>query len=87
VTSVFSDETEQVEQRVTLGTNDKRPRTIPPGKPADLFTQFARSLRGEGPVPLTLHEACRGTEVALKAQQAAESGSVVSLRDSPYRTA
>jgi predicted dehydrogenase len=79
-------ETELVERRVTLGTNDKRSRTISPGKPADLFTQFARSLRGDGPPPLTLHEACRVTEVSLKAQQAAETGRVVSLRESPYRT-
>jgi predicted dehydrogenase len=78
-------ETELVARRVTLGTNDQRSRTIPPGKPVDLFTQFARSLRGEGPPPLTLHEACRVTEVSLKAQQAAESGCVVSLRESPYR--
>jgi predicted dehydrogenase len=79
-------ETDLVERRVTLGTNDKRSRTISPGKPADLFTQFARSLRGDGPPPLTLHEACRVTEVSLKAQQAAETGRVVSLRESPYRT-
>ena len=52
----------------------------------DIFTQFARSLRGEAPPPLTLHEACRITEIAIKAQQAADTGRVVSLRDSPYRT-
>jgi len=34
--------------------------------------------------PLTLSEACRITEIALKAQQAADSGQVVSLRESPY---
>jgi predicted dehydrogenase len=79
-------ETDLVERRVTLGTAKQRPRAIPPGKPADLFTQFARSLRGEGPPPLTLHEAFRITEVSLKAQQAADTGRVVSLRDSPYRT-
>jgi predicted dehydrogenase len=77
-------ETNLVERRVTLGTAVKRPRTIPSGRPADLFTQFARSLRG-GPPPLTLEEACRITEVALKAQEAADPGRSVSLRDSPYR--
>ena len=41
--------------------------------------------RDGGPPPLTLHEACRVTEIALKAQQAAETGRAVSLRDSPYR--
>ena len=62
------------------------PRTLPLKPQTDLFTQFARSLRGEAPPPLTLHEACRITEIAIKAQQAAETGRVVSLRDSRYRT-
>jgi hypothetical protein len=53
----------------------------------DIFTQFARSLRGEGAPPLTLHEACRITEIAIKAQQAADTGRVISLGDSPYSTA
>ncbi len=70
---------------MTLITADKRPRTLPLKRPVDLFTQFARSLRGESPAPLTLHEACRITEIALKAQQAVDTGQVVSLRDSPYR--
>jgi predicted dehydrogenase len=75
-----------VEHKVTLITADKRPRTLPLKRPVDLFTQFARSLRGESPAPLALHEACRITEIAIKAQQAADTGQVVSLRDSPYRT-
>ncbi len=78
-------ETALIDRKVTLVTADKRPRTLPLKRPVDLFTQFARSLRGEGPAPLTLHEACRITEIAIKAQQAAVSGQVVSLRDSPYR--
>ena len=71
---------------MTLTTADRPPRTLPTSPQVDLFTQFARSLRGEGPPPLTLHEACRVTEIALKAKQAAETRHVVSLRDSPYRT-
>jgi predicted dehydrogenase len=74
-----------VEHKVTLVTADKRPRTLPLKRPVDLFTQFARSLRGESPPPLAPHEACRITEIAIKAQQAADTGQVVSLRDSPYR--
>jgi hypothetical protein len=31
-----------------------------------------------------LHEACRITEIAIKAQQAADTSRVVSLRDSLY---
>ncbi len=64
---------------------DKPPRTLPLGRQTDLFTQFARSLRGDVPSPLALHEACRITEIAIKAQQAADTGTVISLRDSAYR--
>lgn len=80
-------ETALVERKVTLTTGDHPPRTLPLEPEPDLFTQFARSLRGEAPVPLTLHEACRITEIALRAQQAADTGHAVSLRDSPYNTA
>jgi predicted dehydrogenase len=79
-------ETALVERKVTLSTADRPPRTLPLKPQTDLFTQFARSLRGEAPPPLTLHEGCRTTEIAIKAQQAAETGQVVSLRDSRYRT-
>jgi predicted dehydrogenase len=77
-------ETALVEKKATLITADQRPRTLTLTPQTDLFTQFARSLRGEAPPPLTLHEACRITEIALKAQQAADTGHVVSLRDSLY---
>jgi predicted dehydrogenase len=78
-------ETAHVDRKVTLSTADRPPRTVPLHSEPDLFTQFARSLRGESPPPLTLPEACRITEIALKAQQAADSGQVVSLRESLYR--
>jgi len=78
-------ETALVERRVTLTTADRPPRPVPTSPQVDLFTQFARSLRDGGPPPLTLHEACRVTEFALKAQQAADTGRAVSLGDSPYR--
>ena len=79
-------ETALVEREATLTTADRPPRALTLRPQPDLFTQFARSLRGEAPPPLTLHEGCRVTEIALKAQEAAETGRVVSLRDSPYRT-
>ena len=78
-------ETALVDRRVTLTTADRPPRSLPLDPQPDLFTQFLRSLRDKTPPPLTLHEACRITEIALKAQQAAETGKVVSLRESPYR--
>ena len=69
-----------------LGLPDNSPpKTIPLTQQTDLFTQFARSLCGEAPPPLRLHEACRITESALKAQHAADSKSLVSLADSLYR--
>jgi predicted dehydrogenase len=74
-----------VEKKVTLIAAGCPPRTLPLTPQTDLFTQFAQSLRGEAPPPLTLAETCRITEIALKAQQAAESGRAVSLRESPYR--
>lgn len=73
-----------VEDRVTLCTTTGPPRELPLNPQVDLFTRFARSLLGEGAPPLQLHEACRITEVALKAQQAADTGHVVPLGDSPY---
>jgi predicted dehydrogenase len=76
-------ETALVEKKVTL-IADEPARTLPLTPQADIFTQFARSLRGEGPPPLTLHEACRITEIAIKAQQAADTGRPVSLVDSAY---
>lgn len=78
-------ETALVDRRVALTTADRRPRTLGLKPELELFMQFVRSLRGEGPPPLTLHEACRITEVALRAQEAADTGHAVSLRESPYR--
>ncbi len=60
-------ETALIERKVTLITADGRLRSLPLKRPVDLFTQFARSLRGESPAPLSLHEACRITEIAIKA--------------------
>jgi hypothetical protein len=79
-------ETALVEKKVTLITAGRGPHTLPLTPQTDLFTQFVRSLHGQAPPPLTLHESCRITEIALKAQEAADTGRVVSLRDSPYRT-
>jgi predicted dehydrogenase len=78
-------ETSLVERTVTLTTAARGPQSLTLTPQTDIFTQFANSVRGEGPPPLTLHEACRITEIALKAQQAADTGRAVSLLDSPYR--
>jgi predicted dehydrogenase len=80
-------ETALVERKVTLIEEGKTPTTLPLKPQPDIFTQFARSLRGDGPAPLNLREACRITEIAIKAQQAADTKAVVSLGDSLYHTA
>jgi predicted dehydrogenase len=77
-------ETALADRKVTLITADKSPRSLSLTPQTDIFTQFARSLRGEAPSPLTLLEACRITEIAIKAQEAAETRRVISLGDSPY---
>jgi len=73
-----------IEKRVTLITADRAPRHLDPIEQSDIFTQFARSLRGEGPPPLSRRDAFRITEIALKAQQAADTGQTVSLLDSAF---
>jgi predicted dehydrogenase len=78
-------ETALAEKEATLTAAGRPPRRLPTSPQMDVFTQFARSLRGEGPPPLTLREGCRITEIAIKAQQAADTGRAVSLLDSPYR--
>jgi len=80
-------ETALVEHKVTLTTDTIPPRTLRLAPQPDLFTLFVRSLEHEAPSPLSLHEACRITEIAIKAQQAADSGHTVSLSGSLYRTA
>lgn len=77
-------ETALIERKVTLITEGQPPRPLPLAPQTDIFTQFARSLRGGGPPPIGLREACRITEIAIKAQQAADTKTVVSLASSPY---
>ncbi|AGA26428.1 Gfo/Idh/MocA family protein [Singulisphaera acidiphila] len=80
-------ETALIERKVILTTADSPPRPLDLSPQTDIFTQFARSLRGEAPPPLTLPEACRITEIAIKAQEAVDTGRTISLGDSPYHTA
>ncbi|HZO89053.1 MAG TPA: Gfo/Idh/MocA family oxidoreductase [Chthonomonadaceae bacterium] len=75
-------ETALIEQKVTLITHEQGPRSLPLPPQPDLFTQFVRTLRGEAPLPISLAEGFRVTEIALKAQQAADTGRTISLRPS-----
>ncbi|MFO0890629.1 MAG: Gfo/Idh/MocA family oxidoreductase [Isosphaeraceae bacterium] len=78
-------ETALIERKAVLTQQDRPARALSLPSPADIFTQFARSLLGQGPPPLTLPEAFRITEIALRAREAAETGQTVSLRESAYR--
>lgn len=48
------------------------------------YTSFVRAVKGVGESFLSVAAAFRITEIALKAQQALDSGETVSLKDSPY---
>jgi predicted dehydrogenase len=77
-------ETVLIEEKVKIISAAKGPRELPLPEQPDIFTSFVRHLKGDGPLPIGREEAFRITEVALKAQQAAESGKAVSLAGSPY---
>jgi predicted dehydrogenase len=74
------------ERKVTLSPAGSPARQLPPVRQPDLFTQFSLALQGKVPPPISLHEACRITEIAIKAQAAADTGKAVSLRDSPFKS-
>jgi predicted dehydrogenase len=80
-------ETALIEQKVTLVTSDKPPRVLPLPEQPDIATAFVRSLRGDGPLPISLHDSFRITEIALKAQQAADTGKPVTLARSAFSKA
>ena len=75
-------ETALIEEKVTLITETNPPRTLPLSPQTHIFTQFAITA-GRGITPFSLHEACRITEIAIKAQQAADTKAVVTLGDCP----
>lgn len=68
-----------IEDRATLTTMERAPHNLPLTPQPDIFTAFVRSLRGEGPPPLSPRDTFRITEIALKTQQALDTGRVVSL--------
>jgi predicted dehydrogenase len=74
-----------LQERVTLIQRETPPRNLPIEPAVDLFTQFARNLRGEGPPVMTREEPFRTTEIAILAQEAIDTRRTVTLRDSPYR--
>lgn len=71
-------------QQLIRGANS--PETIPPAEPEDWYVSFVRSLRGEGTCLIPRWEAFRATEIALKAQRAADTGQAQSLKDTLYQS-
>jgi predicted dehydrogenase len=67
------------DRRVTLLTHDTPPATLPLEPQPDIFTAFVRSIRKEGRPVMSHYDAFRITEIALKAQQAADTGRAISL--------
>ena len=75
-----------VEGRCTLIAGPEGARVLEPqGEVADPYLQFARSLRGECAPPLQVEDVFRITELALRAQRAAETGMPVSLLPTRYQ--
>ena len=64
---------------------ERPPEPLPAVEPEDWYVAFVRSLRGEGSGLIARWEAFRATEIALRAQRAAETGRPQRLRESEYR--
>ena len=64
---------------------DRPPERLPLTEPEDWYVCFVRSLRGQGGSLIPRTEAFRATEIALRAQRAAESGKPQRLAGTDYR--
>ena len=78
-------ETALVERKATLITADKPARSLPLTPQTDIFTQFARSLRGEAPRRSHCTRPVASRRSPSRPSRPPIPGHVVSLRDSPYR--
>jgi predicted dehydrogenase len=63
---------------------DHPPEGLPLPEPEHWYLAFVRSLRGQGRSLIPRAEAFRATEIALRAQQAAESGNPQRLAGTPF---
>lgn len=69
----------------SLVTANEAPHPLPLTPQPDIFTAFIRSLRKEAPPIMSLADAFRITEIAIKAGMAAQSGRRESLAETIYR--
>lgn len=73
-----------LEERITLIRKGEAPVDLPVEPAVDMFTQFVRQVRGEGPAVMSREDAFRITEIVLRAQEAIDTGRPVSLRNSEF---
>lgn len=69
---------------VELITQDQPPQQLPTPAQTDIFTRFVRFMRRKGDLPISIRDSLRITEIAIKAQQALDTGRTVSLEPSPF---
>lgn len=69
---------------VELITHHLPPQQLPTPSQTDIFTRFVRFMRREGDLPISIRDSFRITEIAIKAQQALDTGRTVSLEHSPF---
>jgi predicted dehydrogenase len=74
-----------IEDRVTLITSDQGLQSLTLVEVPYWYTTFVQAVVEETRPFMDMWEAFRITEIALKAQQSADTGKPVSLEDSPYR--
>ena len=70
---------ETIGGKVTLLTADREPVEIPLGQHGNLFGSFLDELAGKGHHPISAEECFRITRVSLKARQAADEGTWVTI--------
>jgi predicted dehydrogenase len=68
-----------VERRATLVTDAAAPAPLPPSSPRYWYSTFLDHVRGRGEPFITRDDAFRVTEIALRAQRAADTGREVAL--------
>lgn len=69
---------------VELITHHHPPKPLPTPAVVDLFTRFVHFLQKVGDIPIPLRDSFRITEIAIKAQQAMDTGRTVTLEHSPF---
>ena len=78
-------ESAALDERATLIAEGREPEVLPNPATPHWYTAFLKHVRGEGESFISVRDAFRVTEIALKAQLAVDSGDVVSLAASRFK--